>query len=618
MDFFALHFDILFNNNKNFIGIEIDNEFEYPSYEKDLSFQNYSSNLKPIAIYYPKVFDININEFISNKFNTKSLFINKTKLKSEIKTSVKIAKNHGIYGFGIYYIYYNNHLDSILNQEINIFSNDKYINFPYFLIWKNENFNYWINRYKNKCFNFKNKLELKLDKFVKAISKYMDSNLYIKLNDKPILSINNPFNMSHLQKSLLIIRKKMKENKIGDIYILYPFYGKNNITQKENLFDGIYDLSKIDLFTNKSEKKNIYYYSGMIYKNNFNNKLKIKPDFFLCSTIETRNKILKFYSPEKYYLLNKVIINWTEKNYNNTNGIFFISSWNNLNNGNYLLPDKRYGYSSLNSFSKALFNLSYEESIFNFIYLKNTNIIAIQAHLFYIDLLPEIINKTNNIPFLYDLFITIVFPLNYEYIEENLKKHSKANKYEILIVENKGRDVLPFLIQMKDKIKEYKYICHIHTKKSLHNPELGNGWRNYLINNLLGSKSIITNIIYDFEMYEKLGIIFPDFYYKNINGENNLESSGMRYHRPNIKYMNYILANFGNFKIGKKLIFPNGNMFWAKIKSIHQLFEIASKIKFPDEGNQINGTIMHAFERIWLYIAKLNGYYYKIIFERYC
>ena len=59
-------------------------------------------------------------------------------------------------------------------------------------------------------------------------------------------------------------------------------------------------------------------------------------------------------------------------------------------------------------------------------------------------------------------------------------------------------------------------------------------------------------------------------------------------------------------------------MFWAKIKSIHQLFEIASKIKFPDEGNQINGTIMHAFERIWLYIAKLNGYYYKIIFERYC
>ena len=591
------------------VEIEIDNEFEYPSYEKDLSFLNYSTNLKPIAIYFPK----NIN--IINKNFT---FINKTKLFSEVKTSVKMAKNHGIYGFGIFYIYYNNNsLDSFLNKEINIFSKDKYINFPYFLIWENKNFIDLINRLKNECFNFKRLLELELDKFVKTISKYMKSNLYIKINDRPILSINNPFNISHLEKSLLIIRKKMKENKIGDIYILYPFYGKYNISKKEYLFDGIYDQSKLDLFANKSEKRLIYYYSGMIYKNIFEDKVKIKTNFFLCSKIEIGSKSLKFYSPEKYYLLNKVIINWTEQNFNNTNGIFFIDSWNNFNKGNYLLPDIKYGYASLNSFSKALFNLPYKDNFFNFIYLKNKKIIAIQVHLFYIDLLPEIINKTNNIPFLYDLFITIVSPVNKEYIEENLKNYSKANKFEVLTVENKGRDVLPFLIQMKDKIKQYKYICHVHTKKSLHNIELGTGWRNYLFNNLLGNTNIITDIIYDFEIYEKLGIIFPDIYYNNIKGENNLESSNMRYHRPNIKYMNYILNNFGNFKIGEKLIFPNGNMFWAKIKSIHQMFEIVSKIKFPDEDNQINGTILHAIERIWIYIVKLNGYYYKIIFERY-
>ena len=114
------------------VEIEIDNEFDYPSYEKDLSFLNYSSNLKPIAIYNPKTINNNNENFT---------FINKTKLLSEVKTSVQMAKNHGIYGFGIYYIYYNNNsLESFLNQEINIFSNDKYINFPFFLIWKNKNF----------------------------------------------------------------------------------------------------------------------------------------------------------------------------------------------------------------------------------------------------------------------------------------------------------------------------------------------------------------------------------------------------------------------------------------------------------------------------------------------
>ena len=38
---------------------------------------------------------------------------------------------------------------------------------------------------------------------------------------------------------------------------------------------------------------------------------------------------------------------------------------------------------------------------------------------------------------------------------------SKAKNFEILITEKKGRDVIPFLIQIKDKIRNYKYFCHI-------------------------------------------------------------------------------------------------------------------------------------------------------------
>ena len=68
---------------------------------------------------------------------------------------------------------------------------------------------------------------------------------------------------------------------------------------------------------------------------------------------------------------------------------------------------------------------------------------------------------------------------------------------------------------------------------------------------------------------------------------------------------------------GNKLLFPVGDMFWAKIKSIHQIFKIKFKSLFPDELGQINGTIMHAIERIWLYLVKKNGYYYKTIFNHY-
>ena len=56
-------------------------------------------------------------------------------------------------------------------------------------------------------------------------------------------------------------------------------------------------------------------------------------------------------------------------------------------------------------------------------------------------------------------------------------------------------------------------------------------------------------------------------------------------------------------------------MFWAKINAIYQIFQKDFESLYPKESGQTNGTIMHAIERLWLYLVKLNGYYYKIIFK---
>ena len=77
--------------------------------------------------------------------------------------------------------------------------------------------------------------------------------------------------------------------------------------------------------------------------------------------------------------------------------------------------------------------------------------------------------------------------------------NSKAKNFEILITEKKGRDVIPFLIQIKDKIKNYKYFCHIHTKKHGSNKEIGKYWQSYLYENLLGNNNTIAQILSNFE-----------------------------------------------------------------------------------------------------------------------
>lgn len=323
--------------------------------------------------------------------------------------------------------------------------------------------------------------------------------------------------------------------------------------------------------------------------------------------------IYENYSPEQFYMINKKIIEWTRIKYNKYNRFIFINAWNEWGEGTYLETDRKYGYASINSLSKALFEQPYKEININLSNFNNESIIAIQVHLYYEDLISEIINKTNNIQVLFDLFILTDSLDKKIKIMNYIKHNSKSKNFEIMIAENKGRDVMPFLFQMKYKIKKYKYICHIHTKKSLF-IDIGDNWRKYLYNNLLGNENIVIEILSDFENNDKLGFIFPENYYKA------LLLFGEQINSLNKKNMKYLLKKlFHNFKlkIGEKIVFPLGNMFWAKTKAIFQIFNENFENEIPEEFGQKDGTIMHAIERIWLYIVQSNGYYYKTIFKHF-
>ena len=92
--------------------------------------------------------------------------------------------------------------------------------------------------------------------------------------------------------------------------------------------------------------------------------------------------VFKDYSPEKFYLLNKIIIEYTKSNYNEKNRFIFINAWNEWGEGSYLEPDEKYGYSSINALSKALFNCPY--ILPNFKHLNSTKFpkIAVQINFF--------------------------------------------------------------------------------------------------------------------------------------------------------------------------------------------------------------------------------------------
>ena len=622
--------------------IIIDNDNQLSEFENNINYSVFKSDVKPIALYLPLFYENNKNNLSvegqtigwTNIKKCKSLFkghhqpripgdnINYLDYYNSfnitvIKKQVELAKMHGIYGFAIYYYWFCG--KKVLEKPLDLYSSNKKINFPFLLIWVNNNLNNKLEREKEDIFCKTTDIEVYSQLFIKDIEKYLTDYRYIKINNKPLLGIYETYDLSNLNQTIKKFREKSKEYGIGEIFILVCLNNNetNNILNSQ-LFDGAFDFPPHHSLGNfKIRFKNTSIYNELIYKNikyNYSNSKNFS--FFRCSMLQWDNcpvknnsEIYDYYSPEQFYFINKIIIDWTKKHYDKENRFFFINSWNNWYKGSYLEPDQKYGYASINSLSKAIFNLNYIE-LNNFSNLNNNSKIAIQAHLFYEDLIFDIINITNNIPVKFDLFISVCSKYVKEIVEQYIIKNSKANFIEIKIFSNKGRDVLPFIIQMKNVIQKYKYICHIHSKKSLVS-NFGDEWRNYLYLNLLGNKKIISEILTEFEKNNKLGLIFAEPFYKILT------NLGKTIIDPNIKYMNYIIKNISpKYRVSQNYFdFPEGNMFWAKIEAIYQIFEMNIEKRVSKENGKLDLTIIHGIERIWIYLAKINGFFYKKIFK---
>ena len=437
-----------------------------------------------------------------------------------IQKQINLAKSHGIYGFGIYYYWFSG--KRLLESPLDLFLNNKNLDFKFLLIWANEN---WTRRWNGLNKKILIKQEYNYNdpiNFIIDIKKYLIDKRYIKINEKPIIGLYEPMNIPNLEETISLWRKESINLGIGEIFILVTL---NNNTYDEfkniGLFNGVYEFSPRDSFNYKIKYSPNLLYTATLYKNiNFINVSDDLPlfrgnmlEFDNSPRIKSSPNIFENYSPEQFYLINKKIIKWTREHYNINNRFIFINAWNEWGEGAYLEPDEKYGYASINSLSKALFDKDYKDINYNFKDFNIKPIIAIQAHIFYIELLNEIIDKINNIPVKFDLFISTDSLFKKNNIQNYIKQYSKASNIDIKIIGNKGRDVLPLLIQMRIVIKNYKYLCHIHTKKTMYT-NIGDDWRNYLLENLLGNEKIISEILSDFENNEKLGFIFPENYYK--------------------------------------------------------------------------------------------------------
>ncbi|WP_108860593.1 rhamnan synthesis F family protein [Ruegeria sp. Alg231-54] len=165
--------------------------------------------------------------------------------------------------------------------------------------------------------------------------------------------------------------------------------------------------------------------------------------------------------------------------------------------------------------------------------------------------------------------------------------------------ENRGRDVMPFLAACAQHLDHADFVLHLHTKKSPHDHKLSN-WGEYLFESLVGSAEIIASNLAILGQ-KGVGLVHPA-HTTTIAGRLNWG-------------FNFPAARDQLEKIGIRITadqvldFPAGTMFWARPEVLRPLVDLGlCPNDFLPEAGQEDGTLAHAIERSFTYVAESLGY----------
>lgn len=228
--------------------------------------------------------------------------------------------------------------------------------------------------------------------------------------------------------------------------------------------------------------------------------------------------------------------------------------------------------------------------------------IAIHLHLYYEDLADEFVELLKNMPYRYDLFISVSSAKGHDVCSKKFIGLPLLGKLIVEQVANQGRDIAPMFCAFGSSLAAYDFIAHLHGKKSLYNSGATDGWRQYLCGNLLGSKERIRRIFSLLQGDPSKGIVYPQNY-------------SLIPHFANSWLANKTMGAHWCARLGISPVpqgyfdFPVGTMFWARGAALKPLFDAGiTQDDFAAESGQTDGTFAHCLERLLVLVCRKSGY----------
>jgi lipopolysaccharide biosynthesis protein len=534
-----------------------------------------------------------------------------------MRRQVELARQYGIQGFCFHYYWFGG--KRLLERPLEMFLSDRSLDLSFCICWANEN---WTRRWDGKdddVLMAQNYLPEDDIAFIEALVPVFQDPRYIKVGGKPLLIVYRPALMPNARDTAARWREVCRRRGIGEIFLTmaqcfddydprpYGFDASMEFPPHQvGVGPGAIGLSKDPLkWTNSEFNGFVYDYNSVVERN----RSLPYPDYPLFKTVfpgwdnDARKpgagNIFHASTPTAYrtWLSDCCRTARLHPVSESKDAVVFINAWNEWVEGAYLEPDRHYGYAYLAATRDVVreFSRSKRESLVKTQQFERHAEIAVVVHLYYPDLWEEIYRALKNIPDRYDIYVSLSPYADKSISALILRDRPDAHIFQF---ENVGRDIYPF-VELLKRIAPmgYRYLCKIHSKKSVHRDD-GNEWRRTMLDGILGTKERIQRAM-ELLASGQAGIVAPP------GGIYTLKE----FWEANRDRVAHLLRQIDVDIDRESLDFVAGTMFWCRPEALAPLLELARTpgFSFEPELGQVDGTLAHAMERCISIAARARG-----------
>ncbi len=236
------------------------------------------------------------------------------------------------------------------------------------------------------------------------------------------------------------------------------------------------------------------------------------------------------------------------------------------------------------------------------------------AHIFYVEMTDEMLDRADHLPGAYDLIVTTPDPERASRIEEVIARRPSRGTSRVRVVpSNDGRDQSAFLIGCRPELLsgDYDLVVKIHSKKTPQDGyNVGTHFKRQQFDNLLRTDEYAANVVALFQREAGLGLAFPPMIHLGY------PTMGHAWWANRQAF----LARCAELGIRVPVddtspLAPYGSMFFARPDALRILVE--HEWRYEDFAGQYDdGGLAHVLERMPVYAAGERGFHARTIANR--